>query len=346
MSAPSSGLRELLGEMRADFLAARDVYDRRHKSGHWDVFRPDFERLIDLPEAWPDFRRNGIAAGMQTSFDKRLMDPPSEMVPFREPAPQRLGSEDGRQLEGLFRALAAMIGEDLIDALCDTEVGHPQVYPFEGRQLNLNELLLSYHAWQVARFSSKGRDLPQVIVEIGGGYGSLAAKMKQLFPAALVLLLDLPEVNAIQSWYLAQRFPDARRMGYVRFLEEGKPRITPDLADFLVLPGWCMEDLGEDLVDLVLNLRSMMEMRREIIAFYFAGIQRVLRPSGRFYCVNRYQKRVGEELSTIKNYPFDGHWQILLSQACWAQSHIHELLLERRAEDVEFPPSFVLASLP
>jgi len=73
----------------------------------------------------------------------------------------------------------------------------------------------------------------------------------------------------------------------------------------------------------------MMEMNWDTVRFYFDHIHRCVKTGGLFYCVNRYHKSTSGQDIRIRDYPFDGYWQLLLSQACWAQTHIHELLVQR-----------------
>ena len=150
-----------------------------------------------------------------------------------------------------------------------------------------------------------------IIAEIGGGYGGLAVKLKRLFPAATILIFDLPEANAIQTWYLDQNFPDAKTSGYSDLLRHGLPAILEARPDFIMLPGWSFADLQPASLDLVVNTRSMMEMNRETIAFYFNGIHRALKPESMFYCVNRYSKSTSGETIRIKDDPFDDAWSVV-----------------------------------
>jgi ubiquinone/menaquinone biosynthesis C-methylase UbiE len=82
----------------------------------------------------------------------------------------------------------------------------------------------------------------------------------------------------------------------------------------------------------------MMEMTLEAIAFYFTEIQRVLKPGGLFYCVNRYNKKIGDKEIILADYPYDSLWQFIFSQPKWLQPHIHELISRRLASpNPDFP---------
>ena len=70
----------------------------------------------------------------------------------------------------------------------------------------------------------------------------------------------------------------------------------------------------------------MMEMTKKTIAFYFKQINRIISDDGNFVCINRYQKN---DIS-LKEYPFDLYWKVILSQKSNIQNHIHQLILQRQ----------------
>ena len=177
------------------------------------------------------------------------------------------------------------------------------------------------------------------IVEIGGGFGGMLAKMKDLFPDTKCIMFDLPEVNAGQTYYLSQRYPAARILGFMDFVQRG-PIIFEEKADFLILPGWLIQEMPDGSADLVANVHSMMEMTPETIGFYFDNLHRVMRIGGVFACTNRYQK-----LSVLKEYPFDDRWRILLSQTSNMQGHVHELIVERTTTSQPFSVRTAMKSL-
>ena len=90
-------------------------------------------------------------------------------------------------------------------------------------------------------------------------------------------------------------------------------------VDFLILPYWEIELIPEKLINLVINIRSMMEMTKSTIDFYFKQINRIISDKGSFVCINRYQKND----IILKNYPFDLYWKVILSQQSHIQNHIH-----------------------
>lgn len=324
---------DLHASMRRNFELARRDYVAGHKSRHWDVFPPDFERVIDDVAVWADFRRNGIAAGM--SINQTTDVAGRDDVPT--PAQQR-------RVIGAYRDLVKHVDAAFVRDLLDGELGNPLAVDYDGLRLDHVDLRLVYAAWQIRRYLDVGER--PVLAEIGAGFGGLAAKLKRLYPDSTVILFDLPEVNATQTYYLHQAVPGARFALYEDLLARGMDALLAEHRDFIVLPGWTIADLPANAADLVVNTRSMMEMNAETIRFYFRHLQAALRPGGLFYCANRYTKStVGEEIRS-KDYPFDANWLIVLSQPSWDQCWVHELAALRTSRPNAYPPARVLAALP
>ena len=149
----------------------------------------------------------------------------------------------------------------------------------------------------------------EVAVDIGGGYGGLARLIKLSRPDIRVVLIDLPEVNAIQTYFLSCSFPNARVYGLadVKDIETIDARDVD--ADFVVLPGPLMEGLCPRSFELVINTRSMMAMDLPMESFYLSQIQAKLQVNGVIYTVNRYAKK-----TRPKDYPFDDRWFVTYSR--------------------------------
>ncbi len=350
-------------DMLENFLAAKEKMPSGQKSDHWNVFPGDFERAITNTEAWPYFLRNSLSAGFNddlhwapngnlasgaganTPWDRR------KRYDFSPLLPETISQQD--HLEGvkkLLQAKASVCGIEFVLSNLATNTGSPSTISLNiqandskqvtSYQVGYFDLSLIYYCWQISRITKAKFEKLSTIVEIGGGFGGFIAKMKNLFPESKCIIFDLPEVNAVQTYYLTQRFPKAHILGFKDFILRG-PAIFEDIADFLILPGWLIEGMSNDTVDLVVNTRSMMEMTPDIIDFYFTHIQNIVPVGGLFACYNRYTK-----LSNFKNYPYDNRWRILSSQTNDTQPHIHELTVERTEIPENFPVKDALMSLP
>ncbi|NQV56604.1 MAG: putative sugar O-methyltransferase [Rhodospirillales bacterium] len=361
-----SSRRTLLDQISKSFHLAQADIPEGQKSVHWDVFPGDYARVFDIPEAWQSFRRNALTVGLNDDIVAFVED--GNLAAYGAPGdtPWKLRARHDyhallpRDLTGEKEIGTVINALNLVMAVCgveytakhlDSDIGAPASVPVDladgsgsARRVlvNFHDLPLIYHAWQMSRIMATSPSVRPVVAEIGGGYGGLAAKLKMDFPDALCILLDLPEVTAVQHYYLAERFPGARIVDYAMWKAGGADALSD--ADFAVLPGWVIAKLAPASVSAVLNVRSMMEMTHPAIEFYFTHIQRVTLAGGLFYCANRYEK--GEDPIRIKDYPFDDFWRIVLSQSSPLQGHIHELVARRMETAAPFPVRAALKSLP
>lgn len=330
--------------MLSSYRAAISQYEREHKSKHWDVYDSQFESVIGRPESWRSFRSNGLTYGVETGL----------LITDRERAlkGERLRSavyEDPWEVSEIHRRyelLLKLAGRDFIRDFHECEIGKPFYLEVDGLKLNFDDLYLIYAAWQLQRsFELCGRK-PKRIIEIGGGYGNLAAKLRKLFPESQVLIFDLPEASLLQSYYLREARPHDLIVG-AKDLRGNSAQVLSSLAyDIALVPGWLGARMEGFTCELVINMRSMGEMNPSVVGTYFDFIHRNLRSDGLFYCVNRYSTdKVGVDVK-FKDYPFDERWQFLVSQPQWLQTHLHELVARRSDAAVFPPPFFVLATFP
>jgi len=309
---------DLLRTMRENFLLASAELENnpQHQSPHWRRFNANFAPMLDQPDLWPFFRRNTISQGMDDANPHAAA-----------PLPPNLHND----LRHFFLEFQSVADDTLVRMAEEPLVGMPAaVHLIEGRRLSIASLDFAYFAFRLWSALQHRRHEPLTFLEIGGGFGGLARLLKELFPQAHILLLDLPEANAIATYYLHTLFPEARFHLFTDHVQDAT--LEKDLPDFSILPGWRITDLPDASIDCIINTRSMQEMTKDTIAFYLEQIQRIVKPDGLFYCVNRYAKQVGQETIILADYPFDAQWEALISRPKWKQSHIQELLLRRRTD--------------
>ena len=113
--------------------------------------------------------------------------------------------------------------------------------------------------------------------------------------------IDLPQTNILSTYYLAENFPNKK----IFTLENNHKEINQDILkdyDILILPPTI--NFVNFKVDLFINTRSMMEMNKSIIAYYFKFIEDNINKNGYFFNSNRYVKSLGEAVY-FKDYPYD-----------------------------------------
>jgi len=351
-------------DMLDSYLAAKEKAPSRHKSIFWNFFPDNYERAISNTEAWPCFLRNSLSAGIGAdlaifyefgNLDNPKDNPnsPSELLKrfdFSILLPEVFYQP--RHIEAInnyFLNVMTICGIEFVLSNLAPDTGSPSTFNFTYKtsksataiafKANYYDLGIIYYTWQIYRVAKMYLRKSATIVEIGGGFGGMLAKMKDLFPDTKCIMFDLPEVNVCQTYYLSQRYPNARILGFKDFVQRG-PVIFEEKADFLILPGWLIQEMPDGTANLIVNTRSMMEMTPEIIDFYFSQIQRAVPVGGLFANCNRYMK-----LTAFKNYPYDDRWRTIVSQTSVLQDHMHELIVERTKTPQAFPVKEALKSL-
>ena len=115
---------------------------------------------------------------------------------------------------------------------------------------------------------------PKNILEIGGGFGTLAEIFgKSSLTGFKYLDLDLPPMFLIAKDYISLCFKDKLAISITKEIPDGKFTFG-DLGTFSFLPNWKLEDL-EDTIDLFVNFISFQEMEPSIVRNYANHIQRL-----------------------------------------------------------------------
>ncbi len=305
--------------MRANFALVAELGLPKLEGEYWSELlsrgRQDYggkEGLLEREELWTNFRRNVVSKGLDNA------NVPEEALPRVH-----------EKLRAIYGNLKDRIPEKYKPFLEESTVGNPRVFEIDGIRLTQSSL---EYAYMLSHLDAYLEGVP-IVVDIGGGYGGLARHVKLTRPGTKMVLLDLPEVNAIQTYFLSRAFPGASVKGLsdVARREVIDPRELD--FDFLILPGQLIERLRPHSFGAVINTRSMMEMDLVTVAFYIRQIQERLAPGGFFYCLNRYEKK-----TRLKDYPFDEKWRVAFSEP-WPrfidENPHHELIAIRETRAVE-----------
>ena len=89
------------------------------------------------------------------------------------------------------------------------KIGNPELYPYPGMEGTISPTTLRYmkNTFEMALMLD-GAEISKV-VEVGGGYGGLCRVLSKVCEFDEYILIDLPEVSALQRKYLDQ-FPDLK----------------------------------------------------------------------------------------------------------------------------------------
>ena len=162
----------------------------------------------------------------------------------------------------------------------DSKFGMPQGSSIDGKFVTAHSCRMAYYAHRIlSRIEWKK---PITVVEIGGGFGSLARTFAANLGKELsaYFLVDSTEMRRISESYLAG-------------------------AGHKTYPFWWLRPTDAwPECDLVINTNSLGEMDLAEVTQYFKKIQAHLIGGGAFYSHNRI-----ERLTNFRAYPYDGQWE-------------------------------------
>jgi putative sugar O-methyltransferase len=370
----STSLQSPFLEMLDNYLLTQENRPESEKKIVWNLLLNNLEDIIANTQIWSTFMRNPLGVGLAHELmylynefwsgdvEENTQKINQNFEPLIGETVQ--DKEKQQEIENACNYLIAQCGHEFLTKYNLSEVGSPASINLTLNQvgsdpiefpINLTDLHMSYYFYQCIRTLQKVCDTNSpTVIEIGGGYGGVMAKMKMAFPNSRCILLDLPELLPFQTYYLNKVFPEKKFLYFKDYLELGST-LFEDNFDFLIVPHWVIKDIPEVSIDQVINMRSMMEMSNSVISSYFKEIQRITKIGGLFACFNRYYKHhqneqeipgSSGELNLLKTYPYDEYWQILLSQTSIIQGHVHDLIVRRQSEKNIFPIMESMKSLP
>jgi putative sugar O-methyltransferase len=319
--------------------------NKLHKpdNDHWDAFNDDYFKLISDPYSWNNFRRNGVTCMLETGLYARDR---KDYIKNRRLYPEYYSDAEVAEIKTRLSELISMAGKDFVDNFTECETGSPRHCVINDEKYNFDDIYNVYALWQIQRSLSKIKCKPDIILEIGAGYGGLCNKLLDMYPSSKYVILDLPESLAVQHYNLATIDPEKKIVSLKDFKDE------KDIAHFLsnehydvaLVPCWYGDKIKSLKTDLIINMRSLGEMTEDLLHYYFDIIQSSLKKRGVFYCVNRYVFTSSNHKLKLKDYPFDEDWTFIISQPQWLQTHLHEWVALRE-RDKNVSPSFILESL-
>ena len=146
-------------------------------------------------------------------------------------------------------------GKSLLERLRDPDVGSPRCCEkLPGVSTNLLGMI-----WYLTGVHQQNSGtLPPRVVEVGGGYGALAYAYAKSSPDAEYVIVDLPEMLAIQHYFLTLALPD-RPIVFAN--EPGK--VEPKPGEITLVPISRFEE-SELTCEQLISTFAMSEMPREL----------------------------------------------------------------------------------
>ena len=209
----------------------------------------------------------------------------------------------------------------------EIKIGKPKFYKINGIETNYNEIRIIKILSEVTKYID---DKTNILCEIGGGYGALAAKIKKKYLNKTIILIDIPEALILQSYYLTSIFPNCKFCFYEDFIKLSPKDILSNKYDFYLLPPWVKNKfVGTISIDFFINCHSFQEMDKKVISEYFNFIQNTLRTDGILYNLNRNLKIINNTPIRISEYPYDSKWEIISKKLDPLNSNMHEIISKR-----------------
>lgn len=147
------------------------------------------------------------------------------------------------------------------------EIGNMHGIDTGGRSVMLPAFHQSYFAMRIGSLLDGNSGKRRSIVEIGGGYGSLAYHLfSHEMPNCRYISLDIPEICVLASYFLMSNFPEKK---FILYGEDGSG------ADCTILPNFSIKDLPDSCCDLVFNSHSMTQMNPKTVKEYMRQIDRI-----------------------------------------------------------------------
>jgi len=205
-------------------------------------------------------------------------------------------------LVNLYHKLSEKIDCNILRFCSESTAGNNYCPNYRGQRLGYRILRYAYYLSQIKSFTNLKSDEKNLILDIGGGYGGLSRVLKHYYTNSTFVIIDLPELCLLGSYYLKKCFPNSK-IGIYRDFENLNNISYQNLIeyDFVILTPPFMKKFNTEIFDLSINTTSLGEMTSEMQDYYTSNIERSTNKY--FYSVNRPNKR-------IKKYNSNGFYDL------------------------------------
>ncbi len=211
----------------------------------------------------------------------------------------------------LFDYVSQQDKHEIFNRLDEPLVGNPFTVEYRGKKLS-QDLCNSVHELYSA---TKTQDMSKInnVVEIGAGYGRLAYVFLKTLSKINYTIIDIPPALFVSQWYLSKIFPSSEIFFYRRFksYQEIKKEYESSRIRFLMADQ--IELLPRKSVDLMINISSLHEMKREQIKNFISEMDRLTKG---FCYIKEWQRSRTKDNSWIKQneYPIPKKWKVISSR--------------------------------
>ena len=203
---PSKLSNEFLIKIEKDYMNSTSLLlnqERFEDSEWWKSCRQEFNNIFFVKgkinlEAVENFR-NSVKTKAEILNDQNF---------FNSNIGSRLNKIKGISLINLYHKLSSHVSLEILRMASDSIIGNNFCLNYRGQRINQRILRYAYYLSQLKRkkqvYKMKKRNL---FLDIGGGYGGLSRMLKNYYHNSTFVIIELPELCLLSSYYLYCNFP-------------------------------------------------------------------------------------------------------------------------------------------
>lgn len=213
----------------------------------------------------------------------------------------------------------------------EPELGRPPAVLHRGRRISEDLANSTLELATITEALGPERTPGRTVIELGAGYGRFAWLVLSLFAGVRYVVCDIPPALAISQRYLTTLFPQARAFRFRHFHDPAEVASELRDAQLAFLMPHQLERLPPLKADLLVNVSSLHEMRKDQIDAYFGQIARHA-SGGAFYTKQweRFTNSFDGLVVEKSGYPVPASWRTLLDRPAPASPGFFEAVYEVR----------------
>ena len=194
-------------------------------------------------------------------------------------------------LVNLYHKYAEHVDLNVLRMTSESVVGKNYCPIYRGQRIGHRILRYTYYLSQINKHTDLIDSKSNLVLDIGGGYGGLTRVLKHYFTKSTFVIVELPELCLLSSYFLKKCFPSLK-IGFFEDFKNLDKISANDLKkfDFVILTPPFIKKFDSEIFDLIINTTSLGEMTDNMQEFYISNIERIT--NNYFYSVNRASKRI------------------------------------------------------
>ena len=194
-------------------------------------------------------------------------------------------------LVNLYHKLSEQVDHNILRFCSESTIGNNYCPIYRGQRIGYRIMRYAYYLSQIKNYTELNDEEKNLILDIGGGYGGLSRVLKHYYTNSTLVIIELPELCLLGSYYLKKCFPNSK-VGLTEDFKNEESISFKDLVkyDFVILTPTFMNKFKSDIFDLTINTTSLGEMTENMQNYYMHNLEICTKKY--FYSVNRPNKRV------------------------------------------------------